>query len=200
MAVRTGLTVLYTALALGANLAAGPVLAEEPAAVTDTAAAAGADPAALREGSLKKLTIHDSPQPVPAAELLTMDDAPAGLEAYRGKWVLLNFWATWCAPCRAEMPALDRLQVAMPDLVVLPLATGRNPPEGIGRFFDEAGITTLQTLRDPKSVLARQMGVLALPVTVIVNPDGQEVARLIGDAEWDSDSAHAVLTALMAGG
>ncbi|MBE2277924.1 MAG: TlpA family protein disulfide reductase [Rhodobacteraceae bacterium] len=199
MAVRTGLAVLYTALALGANLGATPALAEEPTAVADTAAATGADPAALREGSMKKLAIHEAPQPVPTAELVTMEDAPASLEAYRGKWVVLNFWATWCAPCRAEMPALDRLQVAMPDLVVLPLATGRNPPEGIGRFFEEAGITRLQTLRDPKSALARQMGVLALPVTVILNPEGQEVARMIGDAEWDSDSARAVLAALMAG-
>ncbi len=113
--------------------------------------------------------------------------------------MVLNFWATWCAPCRREMPSLERLQAAMPELAVVPVATGRNAVEGIRRFFDEAGVKTLPILRDPQSVLAHGMGVMGLPVTVILNPEGQEVARLIGDAEWDSDSAKAVLGALVAG-
>ncbi len=191
MSVRLGLAVLYTALALGAN----PGWTDEASAV-----AAPADIAALREGDMKKLVLHDTPQPVPAAGLVTMDDTPASLDAYRGRWAVVNFWATWCAPCRAEMPALDRLQAAIPELAVVPVATGRNAPEGITRFFTEAGIQHLATLRDPKSALARQMGIVGLPVTVVLNPEGQEVARLIGDAEWDGASAVAVLKALMAGG
>jgi len=97
------------------------------------------------------------------------------------------------------MPSLDRLQAAMPGIAVLPVATGRNSVEAIERFYGDAGIKTLPVLRDPKSELARNMGVMGLPVTVILNPDGKEVARLIGDAEWDSDSAKAVLAALVAG-
>jgi thiol-disulfide isomerase/thioredoxin len=127
-------------------------------------------------------------------------DAEHPLSDWRGKWVVLNFWATWCAPCRTEMPMLDRLQVAMPDIAVLPVATGRNAVEGIERFYEEAGVTALPVLRDPKSDLARSIGVMALPVTVILNPEGQEVARLIGDAHWDSDNAKAILAALVAGG
>ena len=88
---------------------------------------------------------------------------------------------------------------AMPDIAVVPVATGRNAVEGIRRFFDDAGVKTLPILRDPQSRLAHGMGVMGLPVTVILNPEGQEVARLIGDAEWDSDSAKAVLGALAAG-
>ena len=210
--MRNGLAVLYTALALGANpvLAEGaaPGVASQPAegqalappGAPPEAADSSHDPAALRDGDMKKLALHDSPQEVPAVDLMTLEDAPASLDSYRGQWVVVNFWATWCAPCRAEMPSLDRLQVAMPGLAVVPVATGRNAPEGIARFFEEAGIAALVTLRDPKSALARQMGVVGLPVTVILNPEGQEVARLIGDAEWDSDSARAVLAALMAGG
>ena len=171
---------LYTALALGAN------------------AAMAEDVADLRAGEMKKLSLHEAPVDLPAAELLTIDDQPTSLESYRGKWVVLNFWATWCAPCRAEMPSLDRLQLALPDLAVVPVATGRNEPAAISRFYTEAGIAHLPILRDPKSALSRQMGVMALPVTVILNPEGQEVARLIGDAEWDSANAQAVLSALMA--
>jgi len=178
--VRKLLVVLYTALTLGANPAA-------------------ADIAALREGDMRKLALHDAPVAIPDVVLRDAEDAEHRLADYRGKWVVLNFWATWCAPCRREMPSLERLQTAMPDLAVVPVATGRNAVEGIRRFFEEAGVTALPILRDPTSELARGMGVMGLPVTVILNREGQEVARLIGDAEWDSASAQAVLAALMAG-
>jgi thiol-disulfide isomerase/thioredoxin len=177
---RRTLLVVYTALALGAN-------------------AGRADVAALREGDMKKLTLHDVPVAVPETVLLDAADGEHSLAEYRGKWVVLNFWATWCAPCRQEMPSLDRLRVAMPEIAVVPVATGRNAVEGIQRFFEVAGVEGLPILRDPKSDLARAMGVFGLPITVILNPEGQEVARLIGDAEWDSDNAKAVLAAMMAG-
>ncbi len=178
--MRKMLVVLYTALMLGAN----PV---------------AADVSSLLAGDMKKLMLWDAPVAVPEAVFLDAEDGSHALADYKGKWVVLNFWATWCAPCRVEMPSLDRLQTAMPEIAVVPVATGRNAVEGINRFFDEAGVKTLPILRDPQSELARAMHVMGLPVTVILNPDGQEVARLIGDAEWDSDSAKAVLAALVAG-
>ncbi len=173
------LAALYTALVIGANPAA-------------------ADVAALREGDMQKLALHDTPVDLPEAVFLDASDAEHPLADYHGKWVVLNFWATWCAPCRKEMPSLDRLQAAMPEIAVLPVATGRNSVEGIQRFYEEAAVASLPILRDPKSDLARNIGVMALPVTIILNPEGQEVARLIGDAEWDSENAKAVLKALMA--
>ena len=179
--MRKLLAVLYTGLALGAN----PVAAQEVSA--------------LLTGDMAKLTLAE-PVALPEAALLSMTDEEASLAAFRGQWVVLNFWATWCGPCREEMPSLDRLQAAMPDLAVVPVATGRNPPEVIARFWEEAAIAHLVTLRDPKSLLARQIGVAGLPVTLILNPEGQEVGRLIGDAAWDGAEAQAVLKALMAGG
>jgi thiol-disulfide isomerase/thioredoxin len=178
--VRKLVVVLYTALILGANVAA-------------------ADVSGLRDGDMKKLAIHEAPVPLPAVILLDAADAEHALADYRGKWVVLNFWATWCAPCRHEMPSLDRLQAAMPEIAVVPVATGRNSVTGIERFFAEAEVKSLPILRDPTSELARGMGVLGLPVTVILNPEGEEVARLIGDAEWDSASAKAIMAALVAG-
>jgi len=170
------LAVLYTAFAFGAN--AGSL-------------------EGLLVGDMKKLALV-KPAAIPEAVLLDAAEAEHSLAEYRGKWVLLNFWATWCAPCRAEMPSLQRLAEAMPEIAVVPVATGRNAVPQIGKFYEEAGVTTLPVLRDPKSGLARAMGVLGLPVTVILDPEGREVARLIGDAEWDSAAAQAVLRAMMA--
>ena len=97
------------------------------------------------------------------------------------------------------MPSLDRLQAAMPEIAVLPVATGRNAPVAIAKFYAEAEVKGLPVLRDPKSALAHQLGVASLPVTLILNPEGQEVARLVGDAAWDSEDAKAVLAALIKG-
>ena len=187
--LRKSLLVLYTALALGANLAGQSALA-----------GTGISPeiADLRSGDMKKLSLHTEPQPFSDALLLDAEDKEVLLSAHKGKWVVLNFWATWCAPCRKEMPSLDRLQAQMPDLAVLPIATGRNAVPGITAFYAQAQIASLPILRDPKSELSRKAAVLALPVTLILNPEGQEVGRLIGDADWSSDSAKAIFTALMA--
>jgi thiol-disulfide isomerase/thioredoxin len=176
------LAFLYTGLMLGANAAA--------AGVTEAKA--------LATGEMEKLIFAEAPKAVPPAALTDVGDAAQSLDPFAGKWMVLNFWATWCAPCRKEMPSLQRLQAAMPDIAVVPVATGRNAVEGIKSFYAEAGVTDLPLLRDPGAALAHQMGVLGLPVTVIVNPEGQEVARLIGGAEWDGPEAQAVLKALMA--
>jgi hypothetical protein len=93
-----------------------------------------------------------------------------------------------------------RLQGAMggDDLVVLAVATGRNQPAAIDRFFAEAAITRLPILLDPKSALAREMGVAGLPVTVLLDREGREVARMIGEADWNSAEARQVLAVLAA--
>ncbi|ETX27655.1 TlpA family protein disulfide reductase [Roseivivax isoporae] len=174
---------LYTALVLLAN----PALADVEAA------------AALREGDMKKLAFHSEPKAAGTTAIETYDGETASLGDYAGKWVLVNFWATWCAPCREEMPMLSDLQrdLGGADFEVVTIATGRNPKPAMRAFFDEIGVDNLPLLRDPKSGLAREMSVLGLPITVLLNPDGQEVARLQGDADWSSDSAKAVISALL---
>jgi thiol-disulfide isomerase/thioredoxin len=176
--------VLYTALWLFAN-----------AAAADTAALE-----ALREGDMKKLVFHAEPKAVVEAEFGHVDGSTHSLAEYRGKWVLLNFWATWCAPCRAEMPTLSNLEAELggESFAVVTIATGRNSPVAIERFFDEIGVTNLPAFVDPRHDLARPMGVMGLPITVILDPEGREVARLMGEASWDGESAKAILAALMA--
>lgn len=83
---------------------------------------------------------------------------------------------------------------------VVTLATGRNSPTGIKKFFAENGIDSLPRHQDPKQAVARDMSVLGLPITVILNPEGNEIARLRGDADWNSESARAIIAALLAAG
>lgn len=176
---------------LGAALMALPAAAQSPADV------AAAD--SLREASLKKLMFSD-PKSVSQTAFTDLDGGTHTLADFEGKLVLLNFWATWCAPCRKEMPALDALNADLGGdrFQVVTIATGRNSPTGLKRFFDEEGIDTLPLYTDPKQALARDMGVLGLPVSILIDPEGNEIARMMGDAEWNSDSARAVLAALMA--
>jgi len=177
-------TLIYTGLALGAN-------------------AAGADMAAidaLREGSMKKLVLHSEPKAVGTASFVDADNAPHELSEFKGRYILLNFWATWCAPCRAEMPSLDALQgdFGGDKFQVVTVATGRNPLPAVRKFFEEVEIKNLPLFRDPKQQLAREMAVLGLPITVIMDPQGNEIARLRGDAEWNSPSARAIVENLIA--
>jgi thiol-disulfide isomerase/thioredoxin len=155
---------------------------------------------ALRDGDMRKLNFHSEP----VAPVLTPFEGEDGQEMtladYEGKFIVLNFWATWCAPCRIEMPTLSALEAAMggDDLEVVTIATGRNDPVAMEQFFAEIGVDNLPLHRDPRQLLARDMGVLGLPITVILDPEGNEIARLQGDADWASESAMAILATLIA--
>ncbi|MBS0123532.1 TlpA family protein disulfide reductase [Thetidibacter halocola] len=181
-----GLALIYTAAMALAN----PAVADVDAAK------------AALDGDMRKLVFHAEPKPAGTADFMTFDEQPLNLSDWQGKWVLVNFWATWCAPCRKEMPMLAELQTELGGdaFEVVTIATSRNPPPAMAAFFEEIGVTNLPLHRDPGSKLAREMAVLGLPVTVILNPEGQEVGRLTGDADWASDSAKAALRALIGPG
>lgn len=176
------------ALYTGALLAANAALAQ--------------DLAALQEGDMRKLVVHEEPQPVSEAAFLGDGEAEMTLQDLKGEVAVVNFWATWCAPCREEMPTLAALEAELGDegVRVVTIATGRNDPMEVARFLEEVGAGNLPEWRDPRQQLAREMGVLGLPVTVILDREGQEVGRLTGDADWSSESALAILRALAAEG
>jgi thiol-disulfide isomerase/thioredoxin len=134
-------------------------------------------------------------EPLPPLRFLDMQDNETGLEAFRGKVVVLNLWATWCVPCREEMPSLDRLaaQLDPKEAVVVALSVDRAGPERVRMFLDEIGVTRLLVFRDPWARAARDLKVPGLPATILVDRDGREAGRLLGAAEWDSPVALAAV-------
>jgi thiol-disulfide isomerase/thioredoxin len=143
-----------------------------------------------------------APSEPKAAPELSFQDAQGkqlSLADFRGQVVVLNLWATWCAPCRREMPSLDRLQAEHGGdrLHVLPLSIDRVGLQQIEAFYDEVGIQHLQIYRDPKAATSRALGAFGLPTTVVFDREGREVGRVLGPDEWDGDEAVAILRALM---
>ncbi len=153
----------------------------------------------MRDGDMRKLNFHSAPKEVSQKSFITEDGGEATLGDYKGKVVLLNFWATWCAPCRHEMPMLSALQAELggDDFEVVTLATGRNMVPAMQKFFNEIDVTNLPLHRDPKQAVAREMAVFGLPATIIMDREGREIARLQGDADWSSENARAILLAVI---
>lgn len=162
--------------------------------------AAGVDFAALeplRQGDMVKLRLATAPGSDTA--FTAEDGGEMTLEEFEGKFTLVNFWATWCAPCREEMPQLAALQDEFggDTFEVVTIATGRNAVPAMQAFFEDIGVTNLPLHRDPSQALARDFGVLGLPVTVILDPSGQEIGRLQGEADWAAPEARALVAALI---
>jgi thiol-disulfide isomerase/thioredoxin len=141
------------------------------------------------------------PTEVPEIAFQNAAGETVALADFRGKVVVLNLWATWCAPCKLEMPSLDRLQAELggPDLHVVALSVDRAGADKVASFLkDEIGAEHLELYRDPEAATSRALGVLGLPTTVILDREGREVGRALGHREWDTEAAKDYLRAVMA--
>jgi len=155
--------------------------------------------AAAQEPS-RNFIIHEAPKPIAAIQFEDADGRSRGLNDFRGKVVLLNIWATWCTPCRKEMPTLDRLQAALGgiDFEVVALSIDRRM-DAVRKFFAEVGIQRLAMYLDSSAKATRQLGAVGLPTTLLIDREGREIARLIGPAEWDSPEIAAFISCVIAG-
>jgi thiol-disulfide isomerase/thioredoxin len=131
------------------------------------------------------------PRPLPVLKLTDEDGRPSSLTRLKGKVVLVNFWATWCAPCVEELPALSRLQARLSggDFTVVAVAVDRNGPEAVKPFLKDHGIANLTVLYDPTMAASRAVGVTGLPTSVLVDRQGREIARAVGTPDWDKAQA-----------
>ncbi len=139
-------------------------------------------------------------KPAPAISFLDGQGNALSLEDFRGKVVVLNLWATWCGPCRREMPSLDHLQATLGEegLAVVPLSLDRGEVGQIEDFYHDVGLPTLGIYHDPEAAAGRLFGAYGLPTTIVIDREGQEIGRLLGPAEWDSEEAVTLIRAVLA--
>jgi thiol-disulfide isomerase/thioredoxin len=134
------------------------------------------------------------PQPAPEASFTDIDGKPASLADFKGKAALVNLWATWCEPCRREMPSLERLQAELGDkIIVAAVAEDRQGAKLVSPFIAEMGLEKLKIYLDPRSELGHAFKVRGLPTSIVIDPAGQVVGRVEGEAKWDSAKMQAVL-------
>ena len=138
-------------------------------------------------GELRKFIFSEKMEVLPKPLILDANENMVEI-GYDEDILIINFWATWCAPCKKEMPSLNSLAQNMryEDIQIITIASGRNSKEAIDGFFDDNNLVNLKKYRDPRGRIAIKYGVTALPTTVVINPTGIEIGRIIGDIDWDT--------------
>ena len=159
------------------------------AALATLAADASAEPP--QQGDMVKFVPAAEDRPAPDTPFISADGEPIKLDSYRGKTVLLNFWATWCPPCVKELPALDRLnaELAGDNFEGVLVSIDRGGARVFKPFLEKLGIDRPRSAADSKAALMRAFKAPGLPTTYLIGPDGIIKGRLVGDAEWDSAAA-----------
>jgi thiol-disulfide isomerase/thioredoxin len=155
----------------------------------------------LATGAMANFNAAPKPLPAPAIEFRDNQGQIQDLSVARGKVVLLNFWATWCGPCRREMPDLDALQANLggPEFTVMAISSDRQGLEVIRKFYRQYKIKHLAVFNDKSSKATRAFKAYGLPTSVLIDARGRELGRLVGPAEWNSEQAVALIKAAIAG-
>ena len=162
------------------------------------AAQTGAPPLA---GGMAKFELKAPPAPAPALSFKDKDDVDASLAAFKGKVVLVNFWATWCIPCIKEMPSLDRLarKLGNERFAVVALSLDGPSRPKVEPFIRSRNLEQLRVFFDTQKKSYAALDIIVLPTTVLIDAEGREIGRLQGDAEWDSPEAEALVRYVMGG-
>tara|TARA_B100000475_G_scaffold9047_1_gene7388 strand:+ start:2172 stop:2699 length:528 start_codon:yes stop_codon:yes gene_type:complete len=142
------------------------------------------------EPNIKNLVIHKQNKKLKNITFLDVDNKPINLNEFTGQLVIINFWATWCAPCKEEMPSLDNLKnlKAFENLKILPINVGQEDIQKSKIFFDDLKIKNLELYFDNSIKLAKTFTLRGLPTTVIINKEGDEFARIIGSIDFGDEN------------
>jgi thiol-disulfide isomerase/thioredoxin len=147
-----------------------------------------------------RLTMNAEPRPLPPLAMRDAEGKAVPLERFRGKVVLLNIWATWCGPCRVEMPSLDRLQARLggPRFEVVALSTDVDGAKAVREFYESLRITRLAIYVEGEGNVLTTLGSPGLPTTLVVDAQGREVARALGGADWEAPEVEKLIRTLVA--
>ena len=150
------------------------------------------------KGELRKFVFSKTTKALPNLLILDADENVTEI-GYKEEILVINFWATWCAPCKKEMPSLNSLAQNMKheDFQIITVASGRNSKKAIDAFFNDYNLVNLSKYRDPRGKMAIEYGVTALPTTVVIDPTGVEIGRIIGDIDWDTANVRAFFKKLV---
>lgn len=161
--------------------------------------AATLHPAAAQELP-KNFIMHPVAKPVAALSFADDQGHMHSLADFKGRVIVLNIWATWCGPCRKEMPSLDRLQevLAGPDFAVVPVSIDRGGMDAVSKFYFETAVTHLAKYIDTSGSAVHDLGVMGVPATLIIDRAGNEAGRVIGPAEWDDPLVISLLKSTIA--
>lgn len=169
------------------------------APVTVPVMQAGVSP--FSKGTMATFVVRKEPKDLADARFKNADGKELSFQDWRGKVILLNLWATWCAPCRHEMPALDRLQgsIGGDNFEVVAVSIDRKGLKAAQGFLTEIKTKNLTTYIDQTGKIAREVGAFGMPTSILIDRDGKEIGRLIGPAEWDSNETMALIKAAIDG-
>jgi thiol-disulfide isomerase/thioredoxin len=159
-----------------------------------------AAPTTTTKGSLVAFVRKSAPEALPDIAFADAQGASKSLKDFNGKVVLLNLWATWCAPCREEMPSLDRLQkeLGSDKFEVVALAVDRGGTDAARKFLDTIKVGNLAVYADKTARSASTLRALGMPTTILIDKGGREIGRLPGPAEWDSPDAKTLIETALA--
>lgn len=154
-------------------------------------------PQAFNRGAMATFVFKKTLKKLPDLSFRDAAGKERSLKDWRGKIVLLNLWATWCGPCRKEMPALDRLNGALggKDFELVAVSIDRKGAAAAQAFLDEIKVDTIKLYIDQTAKISRHLRAFGLPYTFLVDREGREIGRLVGPAEWDSDEAKRLINA-----
>ena len=135
----------------------------------------------------KNIVIHEKPNQIKELKFKDSDLNDVDLTNKKGNIMILNFWATWCAPCKREMPSLERLTFKYPEIKVFAVNTEKPNKIRTRDFFRSVGVTTLNTYYDPKLSLVKTFKLRGLPTSILIDRDGKEFGRVIGEVDFASE-------------
>jgi thiol-disulfide isomerase/thioredoxin len=164
------------------------------------APAAGGVTKALATGTLAAFLVHPEPKPLPDVAFQDAAGKPLKLSDWKGRVVLINLWATWCAPCRKEMPDLAKLQqeLGSDQFEVVAISVDRKGAEASSAFLKETGSDALKLYVEPTTRIVSELQSAGLPATILVDREGREIGRLLGPAHWAAPEAFALVKAALA--